>query len=178
MAAALRRAARLAVPRVVAAPALRVAAPAPARSFSAPASVFKSHTAVLEVTTKTRMEFSNLTERVAEVVKASGVREGIVLVNSMHTSASVFVDDHDELLFADFEAFAARTAPWDPEGAYKHNVNGETNGAAHLQRTVFGREVVVAVTEGALHLGKWERILYGEFDGLRAKKVLVKVLGA
>jgi secondary thiamine-phosphate synthase enzyme len=139
----------------------------------------KSFTREVTVKADARMEFRNLTPDVRAAVAESGVKEGLVLVNSMHTSSSVFVDDADEALYADLEHFAARTAPWDPVAAYKHNTAnpGEENGAAHLQRAVFGREVVVAITAGALHLGKWESILYGEFDGKRAKKILIKVIG-
>ncbi len=166
------RAALRAVPR---APTFASAAAAP--SPTAAARGFKTYTKVIEVSTTKRMEFVFLQPQVEAVLKESGIKDGMVLVNTMHTSASVFVDDHDEGLIKDMEEFASRLAPWDPIEMYKHNVNGEVNGAAHIQRAFFGREVVVGVTDGALHLGKWERILYGEFDGKRAKKVLVKVMG-
>lgn len=123
------------------------------------------------------MEFVNITAQVQAFVTQSGIKEGLLLCNTMHTSSSVFIDDADEGLYKDFEAFANRVAPWDPIEQYRHNVNGEVNGAAHIQRTVFGREVTVAITEGKLHLGKWESIHYGEFDGKRAKKLLVKIIG-
>jgi secondary thiamine-phosphate synthase enzyme len=114
----------------------------------------KSFTKVFEIATEKRVEFRNITPTVEAALKESGVKEGIVLVNTMHTSSSVFVDDDDPLLHKDLEAFVSRVAPWDPESMYFHNVNGETNGAAHLQRAVLGREVVCAITDGKLHLGK------------------------
>jgi secondary thiamine-phosphate synthase enzyme len=167
--------------RLIARSAVAVTRASTAAARAPPAAVprrgFKSYTKELTIKTEKRMSFQNITALIEAEVASSGVKEGFVLVNSMHTSSSVFIDDDDAGLYVDLEAFANRTAAWDPIEQYRHNVNGEVNGAAHLQRAVFGREAVIAITAGKLHLGKWERVLYGEFDGMRAKKVLVKVLG-
>lgn len=123
-----------------------------------------------------RRGFVNITEQVKDCVKASGVKEGIVLVNAMHITASVFINDDEPGLHEDYELWLERLAPHAPVSQYRHNV-GEDNADAHLKRQIMGREVVVAITEGALDLGTWERIFYGEFDGRRRKRVLVKIIG-
>ncbi len=105
------------------------------------------------------------------------MREGLVLANAMHISASVFINDDEHGLHHDFQAFLERLVPWEPVGQYRHNDTGEDNAAAHLRRQLFGREVVVAITQGRLDFGPWEQIFYGEFDGQRRKRILVKVIG-
>ncbi len=125
----------------------------------------------------TRRAFVNITPRVEECVRESGVREGLVLVNAMHITASVFINDDERGLHHDFEQFLERIAPHEPIEQYRHNRTGEDNGDAHIKRQLFGREVVVAITEGALDFGPWEQIFYGEFDGRRRKRVLVKIIG-
>ncbi len=123
-----------------------------------------------------RREFFNITDDVAACLAESGVREGLCLVNAMHITASVFINDDETGLHADFERWLEELAPEKPHTRYAHN-HGEDNGDAHLKRTIMGREVVVAVTQGALDLGPWEQIFYGEFDGMRRKRVLVKIIG-
>lgn len=125
---------------------------------------------------KKRREFVNITPAVNEVLNESGVREGLILVNAMHITASVFINDDEPGLHQDFEVWLEGLAPEKPYSRYKHN-GYENNADAHLKRTVMGREVVVAVTDGKLDLGPWEQIFYGEFDGRRKKRVLVKVIG-
>jgi len=124
-----------------------------------------------------RLGFENITATVADLVVRSGVKEGLVLVNAMHITASVFINDDEPGLHRDFERWLERLAPHAPTTAYDHNRTGEDNADAHLKRQVMGREVVVAITAGRLDLGPWEQIFYGEFDGGRRKRVLVKVLG-
>lgn len=124
-----------------------------------------------------RRGFLNITPEVAACVKKSGVAEGLVLVNSMHITSSVFINDDESGLHRDFERWLEGIAPHEPVSRYMHNDTGEDNGDAHLKRQIMGREVVVAVTGGALDLGRWEQIFYGEFDGNRKKRVLVKVIG-
>src|SRR5580765_8164703 len=124
-----------------------------------------------------RRGFVHLTPQVERVVRASGVQEGLVLVNAMHITASVFINDDESGLHHDYEVWLERLAPHEPVGEYRHNDTGEDNADAHLKRQVMGREVVVAVTKGKLDFGPWERIFYGEFDGRRKKRVLVKVIG-
>ncbi len=136
----------------------------------------KSHAVELWFETKKRREFIDITDQVEDALAASGVREGLCLVNAMHITASVFVNDAESGLHQDFLDWLEKLAPHEPVSAYRHNV-GEDNADAHLKRQVFGREVVVAVTEGRLHFGPWERIFYGEFDGRRRKRVLVKIIG-
>jgi len=137
----------------------------------------KSHTHYLWFNTKQRQEIIDVTDEVAEQVRASGVQEGLVLVSAMHITASVFVNDHESGLWADILKWLEETvAPWDP-GRYRHNETGEDNADAHLKRQVMGREVVVAITGGKLDLGPWEQVFYGEFDGRRDKRVLIKVIG-
>ena len=124
-----------------------------------------------------RREFFNFTPQVEQCLYDSGIREGLCLVNAMHITASVFINDDESGLHADFERWLEKLAPENPHSAYDHNRTGEDNADAHLKRTVMGREVVVAVTAGKLDFGPWERIFYGEFDGRRKKSVLVKMIG-
>jgi secondary thiamine-phosphate synthase enzyme len=124
-----------------------------------------------------RRGFRNITSQVQDAVTASGVREGLVLVNAMHISASVFINDDESGLHHDYEVWLEKLAPHEPIRQYRHNDTGEDNADAHLKRQIMGREVVVAITKGRLDFGPWEQIFYGEFDGGRRKRVLVKVLG-
>ena len=126
--------------------------------------------------TRKRLEFVNITQDVEKLVAESGVKEGLCLVNAMHITASVFINDNESGLHHDYEVWLEKIAPHDPVGMYRHNV-GEENADAHMKRQVMGREVVVAVTAGRLHFGPWEQIFYGEFDGMRKKRVLVKIIG-
>jgi secondary thiamine-phosphate synthase enzyme len=136
----------------------------------------KSLTHYLTFQVKQRMEFVNITKDVERIVAESGVREGLCLVNAMHITASVFINDDEPGLHEDYAVWLEGLAPHDPS-RYRHNRTGEDNGDAHHKRQIMGREVVVAVTEGRLDFGPWEQIFYGEFDGRRPKRVLVKVLG-
>ena len=137
----------------------------------------KSFTEELWFDVPTRREFINITSQVEELVQRSEVREGLCLVNAMHITASVFINDDESGLHADYEKWLEELAPHEPIGQYKHNNTGEDNADAHLKRQVMGREVVVAITEGRLHFGPWEQIFYGEFDGRRRKRLLVKIIG-
>ena len=138
----------------------------------------KSFRWTLTMNTKERVAFVNITKQVEAAVAQSGVREGLCLVNAMHITASVYINDDEPGLHHDYAAWLERLAPFDASPtAYQHNRTGEDNGDAHLKRQVMGREVVVAVTEGALDFGPWEQIFYGEFDGRRRKRVLVKIIG-
>lgn len=123
-----------------------------------------------------RRGFVNMTPQVANAVSASGIREGLVLVNAMHITASVFINDDESGLHRDFERWLEKLAPEKPHAQYDHN-GGEDNADAHLKRMVMGREVVIAITAGKLDLGPWEQVFYGEFDGRRRKRVLIKVIG-
>ena len=136
----------------------------------------RSFTEYLWFCTKREREFINITPKVEECVERSGVREGICLVNAMHITASVFINDNESGLHSDFERWLEKLAPHAPVSQYLHNETGEDNADAHLKRTVMGREVVVAVTQGKLDFGPWEQIFYGEFDGRRRKRVLVKII--
>jgi len=136
----------------------------------------RSKTEYLTFNVPERMDFVHITDRVQRIVEQSGVREGLCLVNAMHITASVFINDDEPGLHADYKEWLERLAPHDPS-RYRHNRTGEDNGDAHHKRQVMGREIVVAVTGGRLDLGPWERIFYGEFDGRRPKRVLVKVIG-
>ncbi len=136
----------------------------------------KSHTEYLWFNTKEKIELINITKKVERIVKESGIKEGICLVNAMHITASVFINDDESGLHEDFKKWLEWLAPYEIE-RYKHNLTGEDNAHAHLKRTTMGREVVVAITNGQLDLGPWEQIFYGEFDGQRRKRVLVKVIG-
>jgi len=125
-----------------------------------------------------RMDFVNITGDVQDAVRESGVREGLCLVNAMHITASVFINDDESGLHEDYKRWLEELAPHDPSpGRYQHNSTGEDNADAHLKRQVMGREVVVAITAGKLDFGPWERIFYGEFDGRRSKRVLIKIIG-
>lgn len=124
----------------------------------------------------TRRAFINITGEVERCLAESGIREGLVLVNAMHITASVFINDDESGLHHDYEEWLERLAPHEPVSQYRHNV-GEDNADAHMKRQIMGREVVVAVTAGRLDFGTWERIFYGEFDGRRKKRVLVKIIG-
>jgi len=137
----------------------------------------RSRTEYLPMNVPARRGFVNITPEVERVVRESGVREGLVLVNAMHITASVFINDDEAGLHEDYERWLEQLAPHEPTDRYRHNDTGEDNADAHLKRQVMGREVVVAVTEGRLDFGPWERIFYGEFDGRRRKRVLVKVIG-
>ena len=136
----------------------------------------KSYRKELWFSTTRRRELINITPDVEECLRDSGVKEGLVLVNAMHITASVFINDDESGLHADFEKWLEKLAPEKPYSEYAHN-GYEDNADAHLKRTIMGREVVVAVTDGALDFGPWERIFYGEFDGKRRKRVLVKIIG-
>ncbi len=136
----------------------------------------KSLTEHLWFETPTRRAFINITPRVEKLVKESGVKEGLCLVNPMHITASVFVNDDESGLHHDFEVWLEKLAPEKPHSQYRHN-GYEDNADAHLKRQIMGRETVVAITDGKLDLGTWERIFYGEFDGMRKKRVLVKIIG-
>jgi len=136
----------------------------------------KSRTEYITFNTPTRRAFVNITPKIAKIVAESGIKQGICLVNAMHISASVFINDDESGLHKDFETWLEKLAPYSPE-SYLHNRTGEDNADAHLKRQVMGREVVVAVTGGSLDFGPWEQIFYGEFDGRRPKRVLVKVIG-
>jgi secondary thiamine-phosphate synthase enzyme len=132
----------------------------------------------INMNTPERVGFVNITSKVEAVLVQSGIREGLCLVNAMHITASVFINDDEPGLHRDYAAWLERLAPFDASPAvYRHNATGEENGDAHLKRQVMGREVVVAVTDGALDFGPWEQIFYGEFDGKRVKRVLVKIIG-
>ena len=124
-----------------------------------------------------RREFINITPDVEALVEKSGVKEGLCLVNAMHITASVFINDDERGLHADFEEWLEKFAPHEPVSNYKHNLTGEDNADAHLKRMIMGREVVVAITGGRLDFGPWEQIFYGEFDGRRRKRILVKIIG-
>jgi secondary thiamine-phosphate synthase enzyme len=125
----------------------------------------------------TRRDYINITGKVEELVKKSGVREGLVLVNAMHITASVYINDAESGLIQDYDDWLEKLAPHEPVSQYRHNRTGEDNGDAHLKRQIMGREVVVAITTGKLDFGPWEQIFYAEFDGHRRKRVLVKIIG-
>ncbi len=137
----------------------------------------KTHRQELWFETPTRRAFLNITPQVEAAINASGIKEGLCLVNAMHISASVFINDDEAGLHSDYEHWLEKLAPEKPHSAYNHNRTGEDNADAHLKRQIMGREVVVAVTKGALDFGPWEQIFYGEFDGRRKKRVLVKLIG-
>ena len=138
----------------------------------------KSHTEYLTLNLPARLAFENITPKVEAIVAKSGVREGLVLCNAMHITASVFINDDEPGLHADYANWLEGLAPFDASPQrYAHNRTGEDNADAHLKRQIMGREVVVAITKGKLDFGPWEQIFYGEFDGRRAKRVLVKVIG-
>lgn len=137
----------------------------------------KSLTEYLTFNVQSRRGFVNITPDVRKIIQKSGVKEGICLVNAMHITASVFINDNESGLHQDYERWLEDLAPHEPISKYEHNKTGEDNADAHLKRQIMGREVVVAITNGQLDFGPWEQIFYGEFDGRRSKRVLVKVLG-
>ncbi len=138
----------------------------------------KSLTKKLTFHTQNRVEFVNMTSQVEKAVAESGVQEGLCLVNAMHITASVFINDNESGLHEDYKKWLETLAPYDPSTKrYLHNRTGEDNGDAHLKRQVMGREVVVAITDGQLDFGPWEQIFYGEFDGRRDKRVMIKIIG-
>lgn len=124
-----------------------------------------------------RMALANITEKVRVCLEESGIKEGLALINAMHITASVFINDDESGLHHDYKSWLEKIAPHEPINNYRHNDTGEDNADAHLKRQIMGREVVVAITEGRLDLGTWEQIFYGEFDGRRRKRVLVKIIG-
>ena len=137
----------------------------------------KSLTEYLTFKTKSKKEFVNITSDVEKLVQKSSIKEGICLVNAMHITASVFINDNEGGLHHDYNKWLEGLAPHEPIDQYKHNDTGEDNADAHLKRQVMGREVVIAITNGNLDFGRWESIFYGEFDGKRSKRVLVKIIG-
>jgi len=137
----------------------------------------KSYRKELWFNVPARRGFINITPQVQEVIRESEIQEGLCLVNAMHITASVFINDDETGLHADYEKWLEALAPHEPIGQYQHNRTGEDNADAHLKRQVMGREVVVAITKGRLDFGPWEQIFYGEFDGRRSKRVLVKIIG-
>lgn len=137
----------------------------------------KSHRHELWFEVPQRRQLLNITPQVAECLRVSGIREGLCLVNAMHITSSVFINDDESGLHRDYERWLEKLAPEKPHSAYDHNRTGEDNADAHLKRTIMGREVVVAITAGKLDFGPWEQIFYGEFDGGRRKRVLVKLIG-
>jgi secondary thiamine-phosphate synthase enzyme len=137
----------------------------------------KSKTEYLTFNTPTRRAFVNITSDIRKIVEKSAIKEGLCLVNAMHITASIFINDNESGLHQDYDKWLEQLAPHEPTDQYKHNETGEDNADAHLKRQVMGREVVVAITNGKLDFGPWEQIFYGEFDGRRNKRVLVKVIG-
>ena len=137
----------------------------------------KSYRRELTFEIPSRRGLVNITGEVEKCLAESGIREGLCLVNAMHITASVFINDDEQGLHADFEKWLERLAPEEPHGQYLHNRTGEDNADSHLKRTIMGREVIVAVTKGKLDFGPWEQIFYGEFDGRRQKRALVKIIG-
>lgn len=137
----------------------------------------KSITKYLTYNVPSRRGFVNITTEVGKIIQKSGIKEGLCLVNAMHITASVFINDNESGLHQDYEKWLEEIAPHEPTSQYQHNNTGEDNADAHLKRQVMGREVVVAITKGQLDFGPWEQIFYGEFDGNRPKRVLVKVIG-
>lgn len=136
----------------------------------------KTYTHYLWFNTKNRHEIVNITDQVEDAITASGIKEGLCLVNAMHITSSVFINDNESGLHKDFLDWVEKLAPYGKD-KYKHNLTGEDNGDAHLKRTIMGRETVVAITKGKLDFGPWEQIFYGEFDGQRRKRVLIKIIG-
>ncbi len=137
----------------------------------------KSYREELWFEAKTRRAYINITPQVESALKKSGIREGFCLVNAMHITASVYINDAESGLIQDYDDFLERLAPHEPVSQYRHNRTGEDNGDAHLKRQIMGREVIVAITNGKLDFGPWEQIFYGEFDGRRRKRVLIKIIG-
>ena len=137
----------------------------------------KSYNKELWLQIPARMDFVNITGQVERALQESGIQEGLCLVNAMHITASVFINDDEPGLHQDYKRWLEELAPHEPLSRYQHNRTGEDNGDAHHKRQIMGREVVVAVTKGLLHFGTWEQIFYGEFDGKRKKRVLIKIIG-
>jgi secondary thiamine-phosphate synthase enzyme len=137
----------------------------------------KASTEYLTFNTETRRAFVNITPLVRRIIEKSTIKEGLCLINAMHITASVFINDDEEGLHSDYDVWLERLAPHAPTNQYRHNETGEDNADAHLKRQIMGREVIVAITDGKIDFGPWEQIFYGEFDGRRSKKVLVKVIG-
>ena len=137
----------------------------------------KSYRKELWFNAPTRMHFTNITSDIRECLEESGIKEGLVLVNAMHITASVFINDDESGLHHDYKTWLENLAPHEPVSHYQHNNTGEDNADAHIKRQIMGREVVIAVTSGKLDFGPWEQIFYGEFDGRRKKRVLVKIIG-
>ncbi len=131
----------------------------------------------LTFNTKTKVAFVNLTPQIQQLVKKSEIKEGLCLVNAMHITASVFINDNEGGLHKDYARWLEKLAPHEPVSQYDHNKTGEDNADAHLKRQIMGREVIIAITDGELDFGPWEQIFYGEFDGMRSKRVLVKIIG-
>jgi len=137
----------------------------------------KSYRKELFVNINARMDFINITDQVEECLAQSGIQEGLCLVTPMHITASVFINDHESGLHQDYKKFLERLAPHEPTSQYQHNNTGEDNGDAHIKRQIMGQQVTIAITEGKLDFGTWEQIFYGEFDGRRQKRILVKIIG-
>jgi secondary thiamine-phosphate synthase enzyme len=137
----------------------------------------KSYRKEITLNIPSRRAFVNITRQVEEALRESGIKEGLILVNPMHITASVFINDDESGLHHDYDAWLEKLAPHEPVSGYRHNDTGEDNADAHMKRQVMGREVVVAVTNGELDFGTWEQIFYGEFDGRRKKRVLIKIIG-
>ena len=137
----------------------------------------KSHREYLWFKTPNRRDYINITPSVEQELRESGIKEGLCLVNAMHITASVYINDDEPGLIQDYDEWLEELAPHEPSSRYRHNRTGEDNGDAHHKRQIMGREVVVAVTDGKLDLGPWEQIFYGEFDGRRRKRVMVKIIG-
>jgi len=135
----------------------------------------KTFTKYLEIKTEKRIDFVNITDKISDIVKESGVKEGLVLVNPMHITSSVFINDAESGLLQDFEEWLEKLAPKNCD--YKHHKTGEDNGFSHLWRTIMGRESTIAISDNDLDLGTWEQVFYGEFDGMRKKRILVKIIG-
>lgn len=137
----------------------------------------KSYREELWFNTKTRRDYINITDQVQAAIDKSGIKEGLCLVNAMHISASVYINDDESGLLKDYDDWLEKLAPHAPTSQYRHNETGEDNADAHLKRQIMGREVTVAITNGKLDFGPWEQIFYGEFDGRRKKRVLIKIIG-
>jgi secondary thiamine-phosphate synthase enzyme len=138
----------------------------------------KSYRKIIEVNIPARMAFLNITDQVQDTLKDSGIKEGLALINAMHITASVFINDDEPGLHEDYARWLEQLAPFDPSPQrYHHNRTGEDNGDAHHKRQIMGREVVVAITNGKLDFGPWEQIFYGEFDGRRKKRIMIKIIG-
>src|SRR5512144_1513072 len=137
----------------------------------------KSYRKEFTLNVPSRRGFVNITPHVEEALRESGIKEGLVLVNAMHITASVFINDDESGLHNDYEKWLEKLAPHEPVAQYRHNDTGEDNADAHMKRQVMGREVIVAVTDGKLDFGPWEQIFYGEFDGRRRKRALIKIIG-